>query len=80
MRREPPQLATWTLEHLTTRHLDDALAGDLLEVFRMGRSNGWYWRQVLATCVLSWVASLRARVPLLVFALMWSMAAPAWVW
>jgi len=79
MRRQPPQLATWMLEHLTTRHRDDALAGDLLEVFRMGRSNGWYWRQVLATCVLSWAASLRARVPLLVFALMWSMAAPAWM-
>jgi hypothetical protein len=51
---------------------------DLLEVFRMGRSDGWYWRQVLAICVLSWAASLRARVPLLVFALMWSMVAPAW--
>src|SRR5258708_1798878 len=77
-RREPPSLATWMLEHLSSGVRDEAIAGDLLEVFRAGRSNGWYWRQVVATCVVSWGKSLRARLSLLVFAIVWSMLAPAW--
>ncbi len=77
-RTEPPPLATWMLEHLTPANRDEALAGDLLEVFRTGRSNGWYWRQVLAACVVAWFRSLRSRMPLLVFALVWSALAPAW--
>ncbi|MFZ0743938.1 MAG: hypothetical protein WAM85_06010 [Terracidiphilus sp.] len=78
-RREPPPLATWTLEHLTPGDRDEALAGDLLEAVHTGRSSGWYWRQVLAICVISWARSLRARLPLLVFSLLWSMLAPAWM-
>jgi hypothetical protein len=76
---EPPPLATWMLEHLTPAGRDDALAGDLLEVFRSGRSSGWYWRQVIAACAVAWFRSLRTRLPLLVFAIVWSALAPAWV-
>ncbi len=80
MRKEPPPLATWMLEHLTASDRDDALAGDLLEVFSMGApAKRWYWRQAGAICVLSWRGVCAKRVPLLVFALMWSMAAPAWL-
>lgn len=71
-------LATWMLEHLASGDPDDALAGDLLEEFRAGRSRSWYWRQVFAACLVSWLRSLRARLPLLVFVLLWSMLAPAW--
>lgn len=77
-RREPPPLATWVLEHFSTGGRDEALAGDLLEVFRSGRSGSWYWRQALAACVVSWFASLRARLSMLVFVIAWSMMAPAW--
>jgi hypothetical protein len=66
------------LEHLTYGNRDEALAGDLLEEFRGGRSESWYWRQALAACAVSWLRGLRARAPLLVFALLWSMLAPAW--
>jgi hypothetical protein len=66
------------LEHLTSGDRDEALGGDLLEQFRGGRSDGWYWRQVLAACAVSWIKSLRTRGSLLVFALIWSMLAPAW--
>jgi hypothetical protein len=75
---EPPQLAVWMLEHLTPVERDEALAGDLLEVFRAGRSTNWYWRQVLAACAVSWYESLRARGSLLTFALLWSMMSPTW--
>lgn len=78
-RLEPPSLATWMLEHLTPAGRDEALAGDLLEVYRTGRSNGWYWRQVIAACAVAWFRSLRTRLPLLVFALLWSALAPAWI-
>lgn len=77
-RKEPPPLATWTLEHLASGERDEALAGDLLEHFRAGRTDGWYWRQVLGACLLSWSKSLAARGTALVFALVWSLLAPAW--
>jgi hypothetical protein len=77
-RREPPRIAVWMLEHLCSGERDEALIGDLLEAFRMGRSENWYWRQVAAACVMSWFQSFRARVTLLVFAFLWSLLAPAW--
>ena len=62
-----------------------------LSVTTMKRSGEIYWRsfaragpmsgtgrQVLAACAVSWLESLRTRTPLLVFALLWSMLAPAW--
>jgi hypothetical protein len=77
-RREPHPLPSWALEHLTSRDRDDALCGDLLEAYHAGRSETWYWRQVLAVCILSWSQSLTARGPALVFALGWSWLAPTW--
>ncbi len=78
MRRLPPPFATWMLEHLTSGDRDEALAGDLLEEFHGGRTDGWYWRQVLVACAVSWLRRLHARLPLLVFTLVWSLLAPAW--
>jgi hypothetical protein len=77
-RATPPPLATWILEHCIAGHCDEALAGDLLEGYSSGYSDGWYWRQVFAACAVSWSESFRARIPLLAFALIWSMMAPAW--
>ncbi|MGC1294520.1 MAG: hypothetical protein WA869_05720 [Alloacidobacterium sp.] len=78
MRYEPPPLATWVLEHLAPGDRNEALAGDLLEDFRAGRSNRWYWRQVFAACVTAWLRYLGDRKMVLVFAVVWSMFAPAW--
>ena len=77
-RREPPPTALWMLEHLIPAERNEALAGDLLEVFRAGRSTGWYWRQVCTACVVCWYEGMRARASLLIFALLWTMMAPAW--
>lgn len=77
-RREPPPIAVWMLEHLNSGERDEALAGDLLEAFQAGRSDGWYWRQASGACVVSWFEGLRARASMLVFALLWSIMAPAW--
>ena len=77
-RREPLPLASWTLEHLASGERDEALAGDLLEHYRAGRTDGWYCRQVAAACLLSWSRSLAARGPVLAFALIWCLMAPAW--
>ncbi len=76
--RQPPPIASWILDHLASGDQDEALAGDLLEHYRGGRSDSWYWRQVLASCILSWSQSLTARGPALIFALGWSLFAPAW--
>jgi hypothetical protein len=75
---EPPRLAAWMLEHCVAAEHADALTGDLLEDFRAGRSDGWYWRQALSACAVSWAVGLRARMSLLLFALAWCMLAPAW--
>jgi len=77
-RREPPQLATWMLGHLTSGERDEALAGDLLEQFRTGRSDHWYWGQAGAALLVSWSRSLTARGPALAFAMVWCIMAPAW--
>jgi hypothetical protein len=77
-RREPPPIAVWVLEHMTSGDRDEAIPGDLLETFQSGRSNAWYWREALAACVVSWSESLRRRASLLVFAFLWSTLAPGW--
>jgi hypothetical protein len=44
---QPPTLATKLLEMLAPGPHGDAVAGDLVEQYRQGRSAAWYWRQVL---------------------------------
>jgi hypothetical protein len=56
---EPPVLATWLLEHVRFSNTDEALAGDLLEDFRHGRSVAWYWRQVFAAILVGFVREVR---------------------
>lgn len=45
--RRPPALANWLLDRFGDTWRNPALAGDLLEEFRNGRSPAWYWRQSL---------------------------------
>ena len=74
----PPRFATWMMAHLTPADRDEAVAGDLLEHFRAGRSSGWYWRQVIVAIAVAWGQSVwRRRAPLL-FAAIWSLLSPAW--
>jgi signal peptidase I len=47
----PPRLAVWLLQHAGSRYRRESLAGDLIEQFQSGRSDAWFWRQVLqAVC------------------------------
>jgi hypothetical protein len=48
---------------------DDGLIGDLLEAYRGGRSDWWYWRQVLAAIVIGAVTTVRSHKVLSVRAL-----------
>lgn len=43
----PPRMAVWILQHFGPEFNQEALTGDLNEAFQQGRSQGWYWRQVL---------------------------------
>lgn len=51
--RTPPKLATWLLTRLCTARRAESLIGDLHEQFAAGRSEGWYWRQVLVALAQS---------------------------
>lgn len=79
-RIEPPKLAAWMLENLIpAAERDEAVAGDLEEHLRAGRSDAWYWRQAATAVATGWAQYLGRRRAMLVFALLWSMLAPAWI-
>src|SRR6266852_5468927 len=49
----PPILATKLLGQLVSGPHGHALAGDLIEQYRQGRSPAWFWRQALLAIVVS---------------------------
>lgn len=61
---QPPRLATWLLQRLTSGPQCESLIGDLFEQYRNRPSAIWYWRQAITAIVLRVGADLRAR-PLL---------------
>lgn len=65
----PPILAAWLLERLTQRQNREALAGDLLEERSQGRSDMWFWRQVVAAIIVNFLGELRRRWVVVVFPL-----------
>jgi hypothetical protein len=69
---KPPRLAVWLLKEFGPQVNREALTGDLNEAFQQGRSQAWYWRQVLAA--IRW---RRLLFLLLVSALLgWWMTSP----
>jgi hypothetical protein len=61
---EPPKLATWILNRFAPRN--NALAGDLAEEFRQGRSRAWYWRQIIAAVCVGAVREIQIHpIPLI---------------
>jgi len=58
--REPPRLADWLLRQFHFARRNPALTGDLLEMFRAGRSRAWYWRQTLA--IVAWGVARNAWI------------------
>ena len=62
-RSQPPTLAVFLLRHLCPKDNQEALIGDLLESFREGRSDGWFWRQVLIALLAGVSKGLRLHWP-----------------
>jgi hypothetical protein len=58
--REPPKMAVWLLRRWASPYQRDSLLGDLLEMYRAGRSRLWYWRQVIAALILARARALRS--------------------
>jgi hypothetical protein len=54
----PPTVATWLLQHFRSGPRNDSLMGDLIEEHRRGRSNAWYWRQVLMAILISFYSEI----------------------
>jgi hypothetical protein len=58
---QPPNVATWLLEHLQPGPNHESLAGDLFEEYQQGRSRIWYWKEVLAAIILGLCRELIAH-------------------
>jgi hypothetical protein len=58
--REPPRMAVWLLKRWASPYQRESLLGDLLEVYRTGRSPTWYWREVTTALILAQVRALRS--------------------
>jgi len=58
--REPSRMAVWLLKRWASPYQRESLLGDLLEMFRAGRSRTWYWRQVIAALILARTRTLRS--------------------
>ena len=59
MRPSEPRAATWLLKYFGCRN--EALAGDLVEEYRQGRSAAWYWGQVLMAILVACGGEIRAN-------------------
>lgn len=53
MKRSPPALATWLLQHFASDYQRESLVGDLIEQYHQGGSRFWYWKQVIAALVVA---------------------------
>jgi hypothetical protein len=69
--RHPPACATWLLERFSGRYRRDALLGDLLEEYRRGRSDAWYWREAMVAVMTAGHSRLCRAVPGLAVLLCW---------
>jgi signal peptidase I len=57
---DPPRLAVWILGRLAPAYQREALIGDLIEEFRRGRSEVWFWSQVMRVLYAA-IGALRQR-------------------
>jgi hypothetical protein len=57
--REPPRMAVWLLKQWASPYQRESMVGDLLEMYRSGRSRTWYWGQVIAALILARVRVFR---------------------
>src|SRR5262245_10100988 len=65
MKTKPPFIAAWLLDRFGADPQLDAIAGDLLEQYRLGRSRFWYWREVITAIIVGTWAQFREH-PLMV--------------
>lgn len=80
-RREsnPPRSAIWLLRHVCPGSHNQALAGDLVEKFREGRSHGWFWKQVLIAIAVGVLGEVQRDWPHFSYAIAGT-AMPAFLW
>jgi hypothetical protein len=63
----PPRIAAWILNRFSPGRDTDAIAGDLIEQYRQGRSRSWYWREVTVAVVRgTWSEAWQHRLSLVI--------------
>jgi hypothetical protein len=76
---QPPSLAASLLQHCLPGKDNEALAGDLLEEFRAGRSASWYWHQVISAIAIELRTKIVDLCLATLFAALWSLMVPTWL-
>jgi hypothetical protein len=61
-KREPPAIATWLIERFGPAQYHESLTGDLIEQYRRGRSESWYWRQIVFAVILARLHFIRSML------------------
>lgn len=56
---KPPFIAAWLLDRFGADPQLDAIAGDLLEQYQLGRSRFWYWREAITAITVGTCAAFR---------------------
>lgn len=74
----PPRGALWLLQHASPGN-NEALAGDLIERFREGRTRAWFWKQVLIAFAVGVLCAIQRRWPYFCYAVA-GVAMPAIFW
>jgi hypothetical protein len=59
--QQPPRVATWLAQRLVSGPRRESLLGDLIEQHQQGRSDIWYWRQVLVAILVGNAHDLAAH-------------------
>jgi hypothetical protein len=66
---DPPKAALWLLQHARPGGDNDAFTGDLVERFREGQTEGWFWKETFFALAVRLLGAILRHWPYFAYAL-----------